>query len=413
MKIVYDASQKVFSKALGLIKGFSPKLTQLVDGREELFDRLRRFRDSNNKKIAWFHVASLGEYEQARPVISEFKNVFPDFGIVVSFFSPSGYEHVDKKPQKQLDYITYLPFDTANNARRFIQILAPRVGFFVKYDLWPNHIFEAKKIDIPLFLFSATFRKDQPYFKRYGSFFKKALFKFDAIFCQNEESYELLQILGYQHASLAGDTRYDRVSETADNPTRFEELAFFESGKPAIVVGSAWQEDMEILIPYINESDFRWIIAPHDIDIQKIKEWQKQIKKPSLLYSDWQSHQEEEILFIDNVGMLSSLYQFAHIAYVGGAFGKGLHNILEPLAYQIPVLFGKVAKPYKFPEAKQSENAGCGFEIVAVDGLKQTFEYLSGKENYQEACLNARKLVEKNKGSAAKIVSEVKVRLKK
>ncbi len=413
MKLVYDASQKVFSNALNLIKGFSPKLTQLVEGRDGVFDRLRRFRDSNNKKIAWFHVASLGEYEQARPVISEFKNTFPDYGIVVSFFSPSGYDHVAKKPQKQLDFITYLPFDTAANAKRFIQILAPSVGFFVKYDLWPNHILEAKKIDIPLFLFSATFRKDQPYFKKYGGFFKRTLFKLDAIFCQNEESYTLVESLGYPHARVIGDTRYDRVSETADNPTRFEELAFFDNGKPVIVVGSAWQEDMEILIPYINESEYCWIIAPHDIDVQKMEGWQKQIKKSSLLYSGWDKHQEEEILFIDNVGMLSSLYQFANIAYVGGAFGKGLHNILEPLAYKIPVLFGKVAKPHKFPEAVQSVNAGCGFEIPNFEGLKKTFDYLSDGKNYQKACENARQLVDKNKGSAHKIVSAVKENLSK
>lgn len=413
MKLVYDASQKVFSNALGLFKGLSPKLTQLVDGREGLFDRLRRFRDSNNKKIAWFHVASLGEYEQARPVISEFKNSFPDFGIVVSFFSPSGYEHVAQKPQEHLDFITYLPFDTAANAKRFIQILAPSVGFFVKYDLWPNHILEAKKIDIPLFLFSATFRKDQPYFKKYGWFFKKALFKFDAVFCQNEESYALLESVGYPSASVIGDTRYDRVVETAANPKQFAELSFFESEKPVVVVGSAWQEDMDILLKIINESDFRWIIAPHDIDIQKIKAWQKQIRKPTIRYSELQAHKGEEILFIDNVGMLASLYQFAHIAYVGGAFGKGLHNILEPLAYKIPVLFGKLAKPHKFPEGQQSVDAGCGFEIVDSNQLKHTFAYLSEEENYKEACKNAQLLVDKNRGSAAKIVAEVKSYLSK
>lgn len=405
MKLIYDTALFFFSRGLQTFKSASPKITALVNGREGLFIKLAEFRIKNPGQLAWFHVASLGEYEQAKPVIQELKKRFPYFKIVVSFFSPSGYEYAVKRPQENVDYITYLPFDTRSKAKKFMAALKPDIGFFVKYDLWANHILEAKKRGIPLFLFSASMRANQIYFKPYGQFFKKVIHCFEHICCQNAETQKLLGQINYQQTTVTGDTRYDRTKAIAQSPKSFPELADFIRDKNIITVGSAWQEDMDLLIPLINESDqFRWIIAPHDIDPDKIAQWKSGINKPSQKYSELPLKQETEVLFIDNIGSLSSLYQFAKIAYVGGAFGKGLHNILEPIAYGIPVIFGKVKKTGKFPEAQISQEYGCGYSVENEAQLKNIVLELSEEAHYLNSCQNAVRLVNDNIGSASKIM---------
>jgi 3-deoxy-D-manno-octulosonic-acid transferase len=407
-KPLYDFSIRTFSKLADISKGTHPKLEKLVEGRKDLFEKLEEFRNDFKNPIAWFHVASLGEFEQARPVITEFRKRMNDYGVVVSFFSPSGYDVVIKRPQEDIDCITYLPFDTAGNAARFLKILNPQLAFFAKYDLWANHILEARDRDIPLFLFSASMRNEQIYFKSYGGFFRKILFSFDHIFCQNVQTQKLLESAGYKETTLAGDTRYDRVNVIAGNPKPFPELDPYFKSKPTIVVGSAWEEDMKLIVPMINKDDhYNWIIAPHDIDTGKISEWQQQILKTSAKYSELPTGKEVNVMFIDNIGMLSSLYQFAVIAYVGGAFGKGLHNILEPLAYGIPVVFGDLKKPGKFPEAEISELFGCAFQVKDFPGFQKTIQSLSEGKTYIQAQEGARKLMEENLGSAKKIMDKV------
>src|SRR5690554_3342083 len=407
MKVLYDISLTASSALLKVFGGFSPKLEKMVIGRQSSFSALASFVKENKTKKVWFHVASLGEYEQAKPVIRELKERYPDKAVVLTFFSPSGYEPASKKPQPDVDFIAYLPFDMPANAEKWLKLLEPEMVFFVKYDLWANFIFSIKKRNIPLFLFSASLRSEQIYFQSYGGFFRKILCSFNHIFTQNQQSVELLNGIGYHQATVAGDTRYDNVHAISQNPKRFLELNAFVQGKRVMVVGSAWEEDMSLLIPFINSgTDYQFIIAPHDIHPEQIGDWQSRIPLPSLKYSELKGKEmeQERVLFIDNIGMLSSLYQYASVAYVGGAFGKGLHNILEPLAFGIPVVFGKLKKTSKFPEAAISQDYGCGFEVATATEFQQTMAELEDPDAYQAACKAAETLVEDNLGSAKKIV---------
>jgi 3-deoxy-D-manno-octulosonic-acid transferase len=405
MKFVYDIAVTTLSKVLELFAPANQKLNQLVSGRKEWADRLKMFRHAYSGKLAWFHVASLGEYEQAKPVISAFKLRFPAYGVVVSFFSPSGFEHVSQRQQPDVNFITYLPFDTPSAAEEFIKLLHPSIGFFVKYDLWANHLLAAKQAGIPLFLFSASMRKDQIYFKGYGGFFRKQLFSFDYIFTQNSQTVSLLNSIGLKNVSITGDTRYDRVKELSENPRHFPEIEALIGGRRTVVIGSAWDADMNLLIPLINvQQGIFWIIAPHDLNSDKMTKWQAKIQKSAIRLSELQDNGTTDVLLIDNIGMLSSLYQYAYLAYVGGAFGKGLHNILEPLAFKIPVLFGSVKQKSKFPEAEVSQQYGCGFRVKDPEELQKVFNLLLEPTAYQAACEAAEVLVKDNTGSAGKII---------
>ncbi|SFT69364.1 3-deoxy-D-manno-octulosonic-acid transferase [Algoriphagus locisalis] len=397
-----------FARILLLLAGlFIPKIRHFSSSRKNLFQRLIAFRSKNKGPLAWFHVASLGEYEQARPVIAELKRVQPAQLIAVSFFSPSGFDHVIKKPQPNVDFITYLPLDSKTQADGFVNTLRPALVFFVKYDLWYHHIMLVKAKGIPLFLFSASFRSDQIYFKRDG-FFRSILFQFDYIFTQNYRTYDLLKSINYQKTSVTGDTRFDRVAETAKNPKDFPELARWVSDKPTLVAGSVWQEDMDLLIPLMNANPkYKWIVAPHDLNPEPMNRWADQLTLSAVRYSLWDSDLSPDVLFIDNIGMLSSLYQFARVAYVGGAFGKGLHNILEPIGFGVPVIFGKLVKTDKFPEAAESQANGCGFEVNDAESLNSVFENLEQPGFYQQSVKSAQKWLEMNKGAAAKIINKV------
>jgi len=413
MKMLYRFFFWVLPSFLDFGAVFSKKIRHFLAVRREIFPKLRDFREKNQGKLVWFHVASLGEYEQARPVISKWEETFPEYLVAVSFFSPSGYEPASKKPQPNVDFITYLPLDRYSEAQEFVNVLKPEISFFVKYDLWYNHIQALKIRNIPVFLISAAFRENQIYFSWFGGFFKKLLFQLDWIFTQNDQSIELLQKIGFQKVSKAGDTRFDRVAETASSPKLQEDIRSWVDQNPVVVVGSAWDEDMEILIPLINSKpDYRWIIAPHDLSLEPMDRWASQLDSKSKRYSQWKSSDLNTILFIDNIGMLSSLYQFAKIAYVGGAFGKGLHNILEPMGFGIPVIFGKVKKSGKFPEAAQSQLEGCGFEVSNFEELEETFGRLEQNDFYQNATDSTQNWVKSNLGAAERIVSFIQHQIK-
>ncbi len=283
MKLFYDFSVWAMSGALQLTKKGDSKLSRLVKGRKRVFEELKYFRQGNGEELAWVHVASLGEYEQAKPVIAQLKKAFPQLNVVVTFFSPSGYENVVKKPHPHVDFMTYLPFDTPDQAKRFLQILHPKMIFFVKYDLWANYILEAKSRAIPLFLFSASMQKKQVYFRFYGGFFRKVLRSFDHIFTQNQHTFDLLKSIGVEKVSVTGDTRFDNVHAISQNPKHFQDIEDFVNGRQVIVVGSAWAEDMELILPFINSHvQYCLIIAPHDIDQQEIGEWQKSIQQTEI-----------------------------------------------------------------------------------------------------------------------------------
>ncbi|MBN7810220.1 3-deoxy-D-manno-octulosonic acid transferase [Algoriphagus sp. H41] len=408
MKLLYRLFFFLVPGILFLLKPFSGKLRHFLEGRKFGVSKLRKFRDSQPGSLAWFHVASLGEYEQARPIIASLKGKRPDLGVLVSFFSPSGYDHVSKKPQPHVDFISYIPLDRKRWAEEFVGIVQPELAFFVKYDLWFHHIQALKKRDVPTFLVAASLREDQSFFGVLGSFFRRNLFAMDWIFTQNQKSIELLKRIGYTRSSLAGDTRFDRVAATASAPKELPAVKTWIGDLPTVVVGSAWDEDMELLIPLINSRpEYRWIIAPHDLSPEPMDRWSERIELPTARFSNWNAGETNSVLFIDNIGMLSSLYQFAKIAYVGGAFGKGLHNILEPLGFGCPVIFGEVRKASKFPEAEQSQQEGCGFSVSDEGELFATFEKLEKEDFYDKSVKSAQNWVSSNLGAADRITAKV------
>ena len=408
MKILYFLFLELSAGILPVFGAFVPKIRNFLKQREGVLPALRDFRSHHPGPVAWFHVASLGEYEQARPVISSLKSHRPELGVVVSFFSASGYEPAKKKSNPEVDFITYLPLDRKTWANQFVEMLDPKLAIFVKYDLWYHHLSALKRKHVPIYLIAAAFHKNQRYFAWYGDFFQQMLQGMDWIFTQNESSVDLLKSIGYTKSSLAGDTRFDRVNATASNPRSFPEISSWIQGRPTLVVGSAWQEDMNRLIPVINaKPEYLWIIAPHDITSFSMDLWAKELHQSSARFSVWDSSQEVKVLFIDNVGMLASLYQFARVAYVGGGFGKGLHNILEPLGFGIPVLFAKLRRPDKFPEASQSRLVGCGCEIQTSEDLMVELSRMEQPAVYTKACKAAKNWVNSNLGSSEKIVSHL------
>lgn len=408
MKYLYRLFFAMIPVILKLAGIFSPKVRHFLQGRKDSIEKVRRFRIASPEKLVWIHVASLGEYEQARPVIGALKRERPDWKVAVTFFSPSGFDHVSKRPQPQVDFVGYIPLDQQSKARQFVAVMNPDLVFFVKYDLWYHHIEELYRKKIPMYLIAAVFRSEQVYFQSYGKFFQEMLNRLNWVFTQDQKSIALLQKIGIEHASQAGDTRFDRVAATASAPKSLPEINSWVQDYPVVVVGSAWQEDMDILISLINSKPgYRWIIAPHDLHPEPMERWSAAISWKSERYSEGKFSADAQVLFIDNIGMLSSLYQFAKVAYIGGAFGKGLHNILEAIGFGIPVIFGKVKKAGKFPEALQSQQQGCGFEVKDEAELKAIFDQLENEEPYQKAVKSAKNWVEMNLGAADRIINKV------
>ncbi len=408
MKYLYRLFLAVIPVILEVVGLVSAKVRHFLRGRKDVFLKVSEFRVQSPGKLVWYHVASLGEYEQARPIIAAWKRNRPGWSVAVTFFSPSGYDHISKRPHPEVDFIGYIPLDQKSKARKFVDAMHPDLVFFVKYDLWYHHIEELYRRKIPMYLIAAVFRTKQVYFQSYGKFFQEMLRRLDWIFTQDQKSVDLLQKNGIQHASVAGDTRFDRVAVTASSPKPLPEIKDWIQDFPVVVVGSAWQEDMDILIPLINSKlGYRWIIAPHDLHPEPMIRWAKAIKLNSEKYSEGKFSSDSQVLFIDNIGMLSSLYQFAKVAYIGGAFGKGLHNILEAIGFGIPVIFGKVKKAGKFPEAPQSRQQGCGFEVKTVEELKSVLGRLEEDVLYQIARESAKNWVQMNLGAADRIISQV------
>jgi 3-deoxy-D-manno-octulosonic-acid transferase len=349
---------------------FNSKIRLGVAGRAGLISYLdESFQGlTNGRPVAWFHAASLGEFEQGRPVMEAFRERYPDYFILLTFFSPSGYEI--RKNYTGADYICYMPIDTKANAAVFVRIIKPRIVFFIKYEFWFNYLHELRRSGAYIFSFSTIFRPEQVFFKWYGSFYRKLLTYFDHIFVQNEESLRLLSGIGVAQCSLAGDTRFDRVSAIAASIKDLPLISAFKGDNICIVAGSVWEADMNVLIPAVNalSKPVKMIIAPHEINMEEIKLWCQRLEGSSVLYSDFVKGNQEEAnyLFINNIGMLSSLYRYGDMAYIGGSFGAGLHNILEAATFGLPVTFGD--KGYKkFQEAKDLILEGGA---VAVSGDK-------------------------------------------
>ncbi|WP_289024376.1 glycosyltransferase N-terminal domain-containing protein [uncultured Salegentibacter sp.] len=351
MRALYNLTTSIAKRVLPLAANFNEKLKLFTEGRKSVFNELESKINPKDDYL-WFHAASLGEFEQALPIIEEVKKDFPHFRILITFFSPSGYEN--KKNHPLADIITYLPLDTRKNAKRFLALVQPKMAFFIKYEIWPNFLSELKKRGVRTLLVSGAFRKNQIYFKGYGSFMRKALSNFDHFFVQNKSSMDLLQSIGFNNITLSGDTRFDRVSRQIKHNNKLNFAEEFINNTTCLVAGSTWPEDDEHIIPFINTTSekLKVIIAPHEIKEEKLKALEKRITKKYIRYSkrEHKDLKSYDILILDTIGLLGKVYSYADIAYVGGAAGTtGLHNILEPATFGIPVVIGKNYK--NFPEA--------------------------------------------------------------
>ena len=375
---------------------------------------LNRILNTENRKpqLAWFHCASLGEFEQGRPVIEKFKETFSEYKILLTFFSPSGYEV--RKNYVGADYIFYLPADTPTNAKEFIEHFNPSIAFFVKYEFWYNYLRILHEKQIPVISFSAIFRPNQIFFKWYGGFQRDILKYFTYIFVQNKSSLDLLQSIGVHNVSIGGDTRFDRVKQIADARQSLPIVETFKHGKPLLIIGSCWQQDFETIAPFLNkfEKELKVIIAPHEIHEEEIEDWRKGLKGNSIKYSETEDLDIEqnlisETLFIDNIGMLSSLYQYADFAWIGGAYGKGLHNILEAATFGLPIFFGN-KKYKKFQEAIDLERLSGAKSISDMAEFEMEFRKL-----YDDLVLRnqkseiIKKYVEENTGGTDKVIEFV------
>ncbi len=373
MNLIYNFSIAIYGFLIRLAASFNPKARLWVNGRKDVWSKLKLF-DSEGQVVYWFHCASLGEFEQGRPVMEKLKSE-RKCKIVVSFFSPSGYEI--RKNYEGADLIFYLPLDTKKNAEKVYSILKPHQVFFVKYEFWANYIFTLKRHNVKLYLVSGIFRSNQIFFKWYGRFFRKALLAFELIFVQNEASQSLLKKIDVE-SIYSGDTRYDRVMGNAENVQQIEIVKAFTQGNESLVVGSSWSEDEAILFPAINDPSFKdkVIIAPHEIKEARLSAIEAGLTKKCIRFSKVSTDiQNYDVLIIDNIGMLMHIYQYAKKAFVGGGFRTGLHNILEPAAFGVPVMFGP--NHQKFPEATLFIEQKIGFEVSTTDQFLKVYQTLS------------------------------------
>ena len=342
MLFLYNLIIILASQVVKLLALFSPKMKLFVDGRKEVFSILKS-KIKPNEKTIWFHAASLGEYEQGLPVIEKIKVQFPNHKIVVTFFSPSGYEV--RKNNTVADVTVYLPLDTKSNAQKFIKTINPELVFFIKYEYWPNYLNELKKQQIKTYLISGIFREKQAFFKWYGGFYRNALKTFEYFFVQNESSKNLIQSIGFNNVKISGDTRFDRVVSIVERDNSLDFIEQFKDNKTTIVIGSSWPKDENLLVNYINNAsdEIKFIIAPHNIKTEQISSLKSQITKSSVLFSEKSNVDLSNfnVFIIDTIGILTKIYSYADIAYVGGGFGNpGVHNILEPATFGVPIIIG-------------------------------------------------------------------------
>jgi 3-deoxy-D-manno-octulosonic-acid transferase len=372
MKFLYTIGILLYGSLIHIGSLFNPKAKQWVNGRKGWRIKLSQFK-RDDKPLYWFHCASLGEFEQGRPIMEALKQK-EDCQLIVSFFSPSGYRI--RKDYKQADAVFYLPLDTVSNAKTLVKVLKPTRVFFVKYEFWVHLISVLQYQSVPVYLVSGIFRRKQVFFKWYGRMFRKVLIIFNNIFVQDQASVDLLKSIGVK-SILAGDTRYDRVMQNSEQAKQIDLVSSFCKGEKVFVVGSSWIEDDQILMPLINSPILKQkvIVAPHEVTENRIKEIEKRLIKTSIRFSNYTGIEPIDVLIIDNIGLLMHLYQYGSIAYVGGGFKTGLHNILEPASFGIPVIFGPHHS--KFPEAKLFIDHGVGFQVETAKDLANLYASLS------------------------------------
>lgn len=412
MFFLYNISIYTYVFFIHLASLFNGKARKWIKGRNNIVRRigegLEKEQERNGHQLVWFHCASLGEFEQGRPVIEGYRKMFPDHRILLTFFSPSGFEV--RKNYTGADHIFYLPIDTRRNARNFIDLVQPRMVIFIKYEYWFNYLKELTIRKIPVYFASAIFRRDQHFFQWYGGWFRQQLRKITWFFVQDKESEALLFSIGIKSVLVTGDTRFDRVYDIARQDQPFPVISSFCRDAKVLVAGSTWEEDEEILFPLINDdkTDLKFILVPHETHTARIDSLIKRLNKPFLKYSQatGENVQNAKILIIDSIGILAYLYQFATVAYIGGGFGAGIHNILEAAAYGIPVIFGP--RYEKFREAGDLIRSGGAFSVNDVrEFLATVNKLLTDHEYYAHSAQECRQYVQKNQGATDKIIRHI------
>lgn len=406
---MYKISIYVYYIAIYIASVFRhKKAVQWINGRKNLFSEIEK-KVKTSHPLAWFHCASLGEFEQGRPLMEEFRKQYPTYKILLTFFSPSGYEV--RKNYNGADYIFYLPIDTPANAKHFLALTNPTLVFFIKYEFWFNYIKQIKNNAIPFFVVSSNFRKSQHYFKWYGFWFRKQLKGVSRFFVQNNNSLQLLNNIHITNVTVSGDTRFDRVMALAQNTMKLPLIEKFCDGKDIFIAGSTWEPDEDILIKLINseKTKYKFIIAPHMVDKPHIASLVEKIKKGHVvLYSeaDLDNVLYAKVLIIDCIGILSNLYRYGKIAYIGGGFGSGIHNILEAATYGMPVIFGP--KYHKFIEAVELIEKGGAYCIHNENEFMQVvMDLITNNKQLREKSAIAREYVQKNIGATQLILKEI------
>ncbi len=410
--MIYTFAIYIYGGLLALASLFHGKAKKWYSGRSNWEAQLQSTFKDNQDPVIWFHAASLGEFEQGRPVLEAIKAALnaksQKHKILLTFFSPSGYEV--RKEYEQADFVTYLPLDTPQNASKFLNLVNPSVAFFIKYEFWINFIQAIQKRNIPLILFSALFRKEQIFFKPYGTLWKNLLTKYTHIFVQNQASLDMLKSLQLGNVSQAGDTRFDRVLENTKTYIHNAVVQQFKADTPLFVIGSCWGGDLDVLLPFLESINvpLKTVIAPHEIHENTLKRIEKALAGRTFRYS--QARQvigndldQYSVLIIDNVGLLAQIYAYADFAYVGGGFGEGLHNILEPAAFGVPVFFGESYQD--FPEAVALIEKKGAFSVKNRQELIPIFDRLYHSQALLERVRQTNQsYIQENAHSSEKIV---------
>ncbi len=412
MTIIYNAGIFFYHLLIRILVPFNKKARLYYTGRKNWLSSFRASIDSSARYI-WFHCASLGEFEQGRPVIEAVRKELPQYRIILTFFSPSGYEV--RKNYPLADVVCYLPADTPRNAFLFIDTVRPETVFFIKYEFWYNYIKQLKKRGIPLFLISGIFRKNQVFFTKmpWGRWFREMLRAFTHFFLQDQGSADLLSGIGIEVCTVSGDTRFDRVATIANSSQPVPIVEKFSEGNPVLVAGSTWNPDEELLVPFINNyAGMKFIIAPHEVTRGNINKLVQMLKKPVILFSQATESKigSFDVMIIDSVGILSSLYHYGTFAYIGGGFGVGIHNILEAATFGLPVFFGPNYS--KFREACQLVEKGGAFPVSSAESFRQALMRLvENPEILKNASETALYYVNINRGATMSILNFVISRL--
>ena len=404
--MMYNIFISLYVCAVHIVSHFSKKVAAMLKGEKETFSILKEKVDPKAKYI-WFHAASLGEFEQGRPLIEEIRRKYPQYKILQTFFSPSGYEV--RKDYKGADIVCYLPLDTPKNVKKFIDLANPCMAFFIKYEFWKNYLTTLRERQIPVYSVSSIFRKNQIFFKWYGKSYRKVLGAFTHLFVQNQLSVDLLAGLGIKNTTIVGDTRFDRVIEICEQAKDLPVVESFKGNATVLVAGSSWAPDEDIFIPYFNaHPELKLIIAPHVINDARLEEITHKLKRTVIRYTKAteENVKQADCLIIDCFGLLSSMYRYGEISYIGGGFGVSIHNTLEAAVYGIPVIFGP--NNQKFMEAQGLKANGGGFEIQNADDFNTLMDqFLNNFSELDKASKKAGNYVRDHAGALDKIMNRV------